>query len=131
MTRPTLDVARRLFGQPEFWSALTMILWAKWLYWGSNDLTENSTYSVLTGLLSEGALEWIAFVLGSVQLGTIIWNQRWPRFATGSAASVFWLALANSVWMATPNAPGAALALGFGLMNMALTLLLCCHRSER
>lgn len=125
---PVRITVRRLLGLPEFYSALAMILWSKWVLFQPEDLSTLPNYQVLSKLLTDAEMEWIGFTLGALQLGIVLGNWRWQRCAVALASILFWGVLANGLRMANPSTPGIALHITMACMNAAALVLLCCRR---
>ena len=119
---------RRAVNQPETWSGMALIVWAWWVAFSPGGLDGLQIYRALTTAISSHMLIWTALGIGTLQLGAILWNRRWPRVVMTFFAAAFLLTLTHGLWMGAPTAPGAALSLTLGVMDMALMLLLCCPK---
>ena len=108
----------------EFWSAIGLLLWAKWVFWRPVGLESRSTYHVLAAVGSSADWDGVAFVIGLLQLTVVCLDHRWGRFVAAFATSTLWLMLAYALWLGNRSAPGAAVYLAFGLANIASMLLL-------
>lgn len=108
----------------ELWSGVGMILWSKWLYWGSVDLERQDNYRYITSLVTDDSLEAIGFVLGLLQLSLVLFDQKWGRTAMAFFAALFWMTLAHSLWLGNASAPGSAAYLTLGLQNLASVALI-------
>lgn len=113
---------RRLTGEPEFWSAVGCIIWAKWVFFEPMRLDTQANYAALSGVVSPAMLGSVAFGIGLTQAAMVWLDMRWGRFAVAMAAGAFWFVLGHGLWLSDRSAPGASVYFTLGLVDVAAVL---------
>ncbi len=113
---------RMLAGEPEFWSATSLLLWSKWVYWEPVSLVDREPYHILAQAIPPGWLEATGCLIGLLQLAAIASCLSFGRFLGALLAGSFWGTLCYGTWLGNRSAPGAAIYLTLALLNGAAVL---------
>ena len=108
----------------EFWSAAAALTWAVWVLMQPDRLGSLLLYHVVTDVASDTTWVLFALLIGGFQMIAVFVNHKRNRFAAAFFAGSFWLCLAYGLWLGNPSAPGAALHLIMGALNMASMVFL-------
>ena len=111
-------VLRREPWWAEFWSGATAISWAAVSLSDAGAMEVWPSMSVLLQLGGERFWHAAGLGLGAAQLGFLLLDQRWLRWAAAIAMCWFWAVLTLAVWAAVPGSPGVAVYAGWCGTNL-------------
>lgn len=110
----------------EFWAAMAAASWAIWSRAGTYgwSMDERPAWAQATRLMGEEWWQLIAFILGAIQLGVVLTDQRQGRRLLACAGVFFWSCLTGFLWQVDRSAPSLALyVVMFGINGYSLLRL--------
>ena len=103
---------------------MAALVWSVWVFSQPEPLDSLYLYHVVTDIASDTTWVLLALFVGVFQLAATCLDNRKARFVAAFLAASFWLCLAYGLWLGNPSAPGAALHVIMGALNMTSMALL-------
>lgn len=102
-----VEIFRREPFLAEFWAAVAALGWAVIATQGHGDVTDRPAYAFLGQMVTDARLwEWSGIVLGTVQIGSLLLNDRPTRRFACFMLAWWWLLLAVAIFQSDPDTPG-------------------------